>query len=59
MTALGMTAPGMTAPAERVLSRDTPRELQTRSNVAGGVRLAVHAAGLIAAGWWNADKPAT
>jgi fatty acid desaturase len=44
----------MTPPAERILSHDALRELQTRSDVRGGARLAVHVACLIAAGWWVA-----
>jgi fatty acid desaturase len=44
----------MTAPADRILSHDTLRELQARSDVRGTVRLVVHVACLIAAGWWVA-----
>jgi len=44
----------MTAPTDRVLSLDALRELQTRSDVRGATRLAVHLACLIAAGWWVA-----
>ena len=44
----------MTAPADRVLSSEALRELQTRSNARGVVRLSVHVACLIAAGWWVA-----
>jgi fatty acid desaturase len=44
----------MTAPADRVLSLETLRGLQTRSNVQGALRLAVHVACLVAAGWWVA-----
>jgi fatty acid desaturase len=44
----------MTAPAERVLSHDALHALRTRSDRAGAVRLGVHVACLIAAGWWVA-----
>src|SRR6202142_1031501 len=44
----------MTAPADRVLSYDALRDLQGRSDAHGAARLAIHAAGLIAAGWWVA-----
>jgi fatty acid desaturase len=44
----------MTAPIERVLDYDRLRDLQGRSNARGTVRLAIHCAGLIAAGWWVA-----
>jgi fatty acid desaturase len=44
----------MTAPAERVLSYDTLRELQGRSDARGAVHLAIHTAGLIVASWWVA-----
>jgi len=44
----------MTAPTDRVLSRNELRELQTRSDVRGAARLAVHVVCLIAAGWWVA-----
>lgn len=44
----------MTAPTDRVLSHDALRDLQARSDVRGTVRLAVHVACLIAAGWWVA-----
>jgi fatty acid desaturase len=44
----------MTAPSDRVLDHDTLRQLQTRSDVRGAVRLAIHVACLIAAGWWVA-----
>jgi fatty acid desaturase len=44
----------MTAPADRVLSLETLRGLQTRSNAQGAMRLAVHGVCLIAAGWWVA-----
>jgi fatty acid desaturase len=44
----------MTAPTDRVLSHDALRALQTRSDSAGAVRLAIHVACLIAAGWWVA-----
>ncbi len=44
----------MTAPADRVLNSDALRDLQGRSNTRGALRLAIHAAGLIATGWWVA-----
>jgi fatty acid desaturase len=44
----------MTAPVDRVLSSDTLRELQRRSDVRGAVRLTIHTVCLIAAGWWVA-----
>jgi fatty acid desaturase len=44
----------MTAPIDRVLSNEALRELQTRSDVRGTMRLLVHLACLIAAGWWVA-----
>jgi fatty acid desaturase len=44
----------MTAPIDRVLSHDTLRDLQGRSDVQGAIRLAFHLAVLIAAGWWVA-----
>jgi fatty acid desaturase len=44
----------MTALADRVLSQEQLRGLQTRSNVQGAARLAVHGACLVAAGWWVA-----
>src|SRR5258708_6714946 len=44
----------MTAPADRVLTHDTLRGLQTRSDPRGAARLIVHLACLIAAGWWVA-----
>jgi fatty acid desaturase len=44
----------MTAPVDRVLSYQTLRDLQGRSNAQGATRLAVHIAGLIAAGCWVA-----
>lgn len=44
----------MTPPADRVLSHETLRGLQARSDVRGISRLAVHVACLIAAGWWVA-----
>ncbi len=44
----------MTAPSDRVLSHDALRELQTRSDPRGAARLSVHAACLLAAGWWVA-----
>lgn len=44
----------MTAPVDRVLSYQTLRDLQGRSNAQGATRLAVHVAGLIAAGCWVA-----
>jgi len=44
----------MTAPVDRVLSYDTLRDLQGRSDAHGARRLAIHAAALVAAGWWVA-----
>jgi fatty acid desaturase len=44
----------MTAPTERVLSQETLRTLQTRSDVSGALRLTVHLACLVAAGAWVA-----
>jgi fatty acid desaturase len=44
----------MTAPADRVLSLDTLRTLQTRSDAQGALRLGVHLVFLVAAGWWVA-----
>jgi fatty acid desaturase len=44
----------MTAPADRVLTHDTLRGLQTRSNPRGAARLIVHLACLTAAAWWVA-----
>jgi fatty acid desaturase len=44
----------MTAPADRVLSYEALRNLQGRSNTRGALRLGIHAAGLIATGWWVA-----
>jgi fatty acid desaturase len=44
----------MTAPIDRILSHDDLRELQSRSDVKGTVRLAAHLACLAAAGWWVA-----
>jgi fatty acid desaturase len=49
-----MGAIDMTAPTDRVLGHDELRELQTRSNAPGAIRLGVHVACLIAAGWWVA-----
>jgi fatty acid desaturase len=44
----------MTAASDRVLSHDELRAFQTRSDVRGAARLAVHIACLMAAGWWVA-----
>jgi fatty acid desaturase len=44
----------MTAPSERVLTLEALRALQTRSDRAGAIRLAIHVACLIAAGIWVA-----
>ena len=44
----------MTAPTDRILSHEALRALRTRSDVRGAAHLALHAAGLIAAGWWVA-----
>jgi fatty acid desaturase len=44
----------MTAPVERILSYDALRDLQVRSDARGAARLAIHAACLLAAGWWVA-----
>ena len=44
----------MTAPTDKVLSHDALRQLQTRSDVRGATRLAIHVACLVAAGWWVA-----
>ena len=41
----------MTAPTDRVLTHETLRGLQTRSDVRGAARLTVHLACMIAAGW--------
>ena len=44
----------MTAPLERVLTPEALRSLQTRSDLAGTLRLGGHGACLVAAGWWVA-----
>jgi fatty acid desaturase len=44
----------MTAPSDRVLSHDTLRGLQARSDARGAARLGAHLACLIVAGWWVA-----
>lgn len=44
----------MTAPLERVLTPEALRSLQTRSDLAGALRLGGHVVCLVAAGWWVA-----
>jgi len=44
----------MTAPSDRVLTLETLRALQTRSDAAGALRLTIHVVCLLAAGWWVA-----
>ncbi len=44
----------MTAPSERLLTLEALRALQIRSDFAGGMRLAIHVACLLGAGWWVA-----
>jgi fatty acid desaturase len=44
----------MTAPSDRVLTLETLRALQIRSDAAGALRLTIHVVCLLAAGWWVA-----
>src|ERR1700712_2392697 len=44
----------MSGPSDRVLSSQQLRTLQGRSDLQGAVRLAIHLALLVAAGWWVA-----
>lgn len=44
----------MSGPSDRVLSSQQLRALQGRSDLRGSVRLAIHLALLVAAGWWVA-----